>query len=154
MPTLISQHFLTEDREHDDILGPAHTYWISEVAGLTQFGALIEILEPGSLSSLKHWHRNEDECIYVLEGEITLIEGETETILHAGDVAAFKAGVAVGHQLHNRSNCSSRCLVVGTRAPVDTITYPDHDRACYRDRSLPDDIWTDGAGEPASNPHR
>ncbi|WP_018407536.1 cupin domain-containing protein [Methylocystis rosea] len=154
MPVITPQHFVTEDREQSDVCGPARAHWISEAAGLTQFGALIEILQPGSLSSLKHWHSAEDELIYVLEGEITLIEGETETILRAGDAAAFNAGVAVGHQLHNRSKRPTRCLVVGARAPVDAITYPYHDRVCHRDRSLPDDIWTDGSGAPASNPYR
>lgn len=153
MPAITPQQFVTEDREPSDVCGPARTLWISEAAELAQFGALIEVLEPGSKSSLTHWHRAEDEMIYVLEGEITLIEGETETILRAGDAAAFKAGVPVGHHLHNRSGLPSRCLVVGTRAPVDVITYPDHDRVCHRDRSLPDDTWTDGSGAPASNPY-
>jgi uncharacterized cupin superfamily protein len=154
MPAITPQQFVTEDREPGDDCGSARTLWISEAAALTQFGALIEVLEPGSLSSLKHWHSAEDELIYVLEGEVTLIEGETETILRAGDAAAFKAGVAIGHQLHNRSGQPSRCLVVGTRAPVDAITYPDHDRVCHRDRSLSDDIWTDGSGAAASSPYR
>lgn len=153
MPDIRPTQFVTEDRELGDVCGPASTLWLSEAAGLTQFGALIEILEPGSLSSLKHWHSAEDELLYVLEGEVTLIEGATETILRAGDVAAFKAGVAIGHHLHNRSEQPTRCLVMGTRAPIDKITYPDHDRVCHRDRSLPDDIWTDGAGTPATNPY-
>ncbi|MFD1153588.1 cupin domain-containing protein [Undibacterium aquatile] len=39
--------------------------------------------------------------------------------------------------LENRSSSQICCLVVGTRAPVDHITYPEHDRVCLRDRSLP-----------------
>ncbi|SFV34834.1 cupin domain-containing protein [Hyphomicrobium facile] len=153
MPAMTPKEFVHEDREPDNVCGPARTFWISEAAGLTQFGALIEVLEPGSRSSLTHWHSAEDELVYVLEGEVTLIEGESERILRAGDAAAFKAGVAVGHHLHNRSTRPTRCLIVGTRAPVDTITYPDHDRVCHRDRSLPDDIWTNSTGAPASNPY-
>ncbi|MCL6436400.1 MAG: cupin domain-containing protein [Leptolyngbyaceae cyanobacterium HOT.MB2.61] len=34
----------------------------------------MEVLQPGSRSSNKHWHSAEDEMVYVLEGEITLIE--------------------------------------------------------------------------------
>lgn len=154
MPVITPLHFMTDDRESTDPCGPARTHWVSEAAGLTQFAVLIEILEPGSLSSLKHWHSEEDELIYVLEGEVTLIEGDNETILREGDAAAFKAMVAVGHQLHNRSSRQTRCLVVGARAPVDTITYPDHDRVCHRDRSLPDDIWTDGAGAQVASPYQ
>ncbi|NEU83727.1 cupin domain-containing protein, partial [Nostoc sp. UIC 10630] len=89
----------------------------------------------------------------VLEGEITLIEGDTKTVLRPGDAATFKAGVAVGHFLENRSTKATRCLVVGNRAAVDTITYSDLDRVCHRDRSLPDDIWTNSLGEPAPSPY-
>jgi len=154
MPVITPQQFVTEDRKPGDVCGPARTLWISEAVELTQFGALIEVLEPGSLSSLKHWHSAEDELIYILEGEVTLIEGETETLLRTGDAAAFKAGIPVGHHLHNRSGRPSRCLVVGTRAPVDIIAYPDHDRVCHRDRSLADELWTNSAGAPDRNPYR
>jgi len=132
---------------------PDRTFWISEAGGLTQFGAFIEVLQPGSRSSIKHWHSAEDEMVYVLEGEITLIEGDAETVLRPGDAATFQAGVPVGHCLENRSFHATRCLIVGTRSAVDTITYPDLDRVCHRDRSLPDDIWTNGAGEPVPSPY-
>jgi uncharacterized cupin superfamily protein len=92
--------------------------------------------------------------VYVLEGQITLVEGNTETLLQPGDAATFRAGEPIGHFLENRGQVATRCLVVGTRAQVDTITYPDHDRVCHRDRSLPDDLWTDGTGNPASSPYR
>lgn len=127
---------------------------ISQAGDLTQFGAFIEILQPGSRSSIKHWHAAEDELVYVLEGEVTLHEGDSISVLRAGDSATFKAGVPVGHCFENRSDKPSRCLVIGTRAPVDTITYPDHDRVLHRDRSQPEDVWTDGAGVPASNPYQ
>ncbi|MDZ8067200.1 MAG: cupin domain-containing protein [Nostoc sp. DedQUE08] len=132
---------------------PNRMLWISEAGGLTQFGAFIEVLQPGSRSSIKHWHSAEDEMVYVLEGEIVLIEGDAKTVLRPGDAATFQAGVPIGHFLENRSSKATQCLIVGTRAEVDTITYPDHDRVCHRNRSLPDDIWTNGAGEPASSPY-
>lgn len=147
---------ITPDRmveEQSSAEGP-RTLWISEPGGLTQFGAFIEILPPGARSSIKHWHSAEDEMVYVLEGQITLIEGNSETLLKPGDAATFRAGERVGHCLENRGPVSTRCLVVGTRAPVDTITYPDHDRVCLRDRSLPDDIWMDENGNPAASPYR
>jgi uncharacterized cupin superfamily protein len=91
--------------------------------------------------------------VFVLEGAITLVEGDAETLLRAGDAATFKAGVAAGHCLDNRGDAPAHLFVVGTRSAVDVITYPDHDRVCHRDRSLPDDIWTDGAGKPAASPY-
>lgn len=154
MPAITPDRFIEEETSADESSPRDRTLWISEAGGLSQFGAFIEILQPGSRSSIKHWHSAEDELVYVLEGEITLVEGDSESRLRAGDAATFKAGVAQGHFLHNRSAAPTRCLVVGTRAPVDRITYPDHDRVCLRDRSLPDDIWTDHDGNPADSPYR
>jgi uncharacterized cupin superfamily protein len=154
MTVITPDRMIVEDVPSNGPCGLNRTLWISEAGGLTQFGALIEVLPPGSRSSIKHWHSAEDEMVYVLEGHITLIEGETETLLKPGDAATFRAGDPIGHYLENRSDMPTRCLVVGTRAPVDVITCPDHDRVCHRDRSLPDDIWTDGRGHAAANPYR
>jgi uncharacterized cupin superfamily protein len=57
---------------------PGCTHWISEAGGLTQFGACVEVLQPGSRLSIRHWHSAEDEFVYVLEGEVTAIEGMTK----------------------------------------------------------------------------
>jgi uncharacterized cupin superfamily protein len=154
MAVITPNRFLMEESPAESSGEPNRTLWISEVGSLTQFGAFIEVLQPGSRSSIKHWHSAEDEMVYVLEGQITVIEGTEETLLRAGDAATFRAGVPVGHYLENRSASATRCLVVGTRAPVDKITYPDHNRICLRDRSLPDDIWTDCAGEPALSAYK
>lgn len=153
MPAFTPSQVLSEDTPVPGAAEPNRSLWISETGKLTQFGAQIEVLQPGCRSSLKHWHRDEDEMVYVLEGEITLIEGDTATVLRPGDAATFKAGVPVGHCLENRSAAATRCLVVGTRAPVDRITYPDHDRVCLRDRAQPDDVWTDVSGQPADRPY-
>lgn len=153
MPALTPERFVREAVARPGGGPPDEAHWISEAGGLTQFGALIEVLQPGSWSTLKHWHSDEDELVYVLDGEVTLVEGETETLLGPGDAATFKAGVPVGHFLANRSATATRCLVVGTRATVDRITYPDHDRICHRDRRQPEDVFTTLAGEPAASPH-
>ncbi|MEH2108365.1 cupin domain-containing protein [Nostoc sp.] len=153
MTVITPDRFVVEESPSHAAHEPNRTLWISEAGGLTLFGAFIEVLQPGSRSSIKHWHSAEDEMVYVLEGEITLIEGDTKTVLRPGDAATFQAGVAVGHFLENRSAKATRCLVVGNRAAVDTITYPDLDRVCHRDRSLPNDIWTNSVGEPAPSPY-
>lgn len=153
MPVITPECFVSEESPAEGSSEPSRTLWISEAGGLTQFGAFIEVLQPGSRSSIKHWHSSEDELVYVLDGDITLTEGDEVSQLRAGDAATFKAGVSVGHFLENRSNAPTRCLVIGTRAPIDRITYPDHDRVCLRDRSLPDDIWTDLDGNSAGSPY-
>lgn len=153
MPKITPDQFILEETPGTGGATPTRTQFISDVGGLSLLGANIEELPPGAWSSIKHWHSAEDELVYVLQGVVTLIEGETETLLHPGDVATFRAGGGVGHCLVNRSASPTRCLVIGTRAPVDRITYPDHDRVCHRDRSATDDVWTDLAGRPASNPY-
>lgn len=153
MPVFTINQLVTEVNPVPGCAEPNQTLWVSETGELTQFGAFIEVLQPGCRSSIKHWHSSEDEMVYVLDGEITVVEGASETLMRSGGVATFRAGVPVGHYLENRSSTQTRCLVVGTRAPVDQITYPEHDRVCLRDRSLPDDLWTNLAGQPASSPY-
>ncbi len=110
MPVITPDHFLCEESAAEGLSEPNRTLWISEAGELTQFGAFIEVLQPGSRSSIKHWHSSEDELVYVLDGEITLIEGSTVSQLRVGDAATFKAGVAVGHFLENRSNHANSLL--------------------------------------------
>ncbi|MFC2970307.1 cupin domain-containing protein [Acidimangrovimonas pyrenivorans] len=100
---------------------------LGQAGGLTQFGVNIVILEPGALSSLRHWHLKEDEFVMVLEGECTLVQDAGETLMQPGDCAAFPAGDPDGHQFINRSDSEARFLVVGSRAPHEIATYSDVD---------------------------
>src|SRR6185312_15195683 len=104
-----------------------------------------ERLPPGSRSSHRHWHEAEDEFVYVLAGELVLIE-ETETLLQAGDAAGWRAGAPTAHCLENRSTGDAVLLVVGTRAPADVVHYPDHDVILYRDAD--GERFTRGDGTP------
>jgi uncharacterized cupin superfamily protein len=113
-------------------LGPYAYQLLSDPGGLTQYGAFIEVLPPGSRSSFRHWHETEDEMVYVLSGEVVLIE-DSETVLRAGDCAAWPAGLPVGHCLENRSDAEARYLVIGTRNRTDTFHYPDHDLITHKD---------------------
>ncbi|MCG6884642.1 MAG: cupin domain-containing protein [Silicimonas sp.] len=134
--------------------GPYEDLLFSDSGGLTQFGALVEILPPGSSSSVKHWHKTEDEMIYVLEGAVTLHEGDSVTVMHPGEAATFAAGVAAGHRLVNASEKPVKVLVIGTRAPRDVITYPDNDRVLTVERSPLERQWTTLDGKPADSPYR
>ena len=100
---------------------------LGEAGGLTQFGVNLVILAPGARSSLRHWHRNEDEFVMVTEGECVLVQDAGETLMLPGDCAAFPAGDPDGHCFINRSNAEARFLVVGTKAPSEVATYSDVD---------------------------
>ncbi len=112
--------------------GPFSEVVLGEQAGLSQFGVHIERLPPGSRSSFRHWHETEDELVYVLSGEVILVE-DTESLLKAGEAAAWKAGVPVGHCLENRSDQDATVLVVGTRAARGVVHYSDHDVVMHHD---------------------
>jgi uncharacterized cupin superfamily protein len=105
--------------------GPFSELILGDQVGLSQFGVRIERLAPGSKSSIRHWHSSEDELIYVLSGELVLVE-ERETTLHTGDAAGWAAGDAIAHNLVNRSDSEASFLIVGGRAADDIVTYPDH----------------------------
>jgi uncharacterized cupin superfamily protein len=110
-----------------EALGDYSNANLGDAAGLTQFGAHLEILHPGGKSSMRHWHEDEDELVYVLAGELTLVEDTGATPLGAGEAAAFKAGDANAHRLENRGAADATYLIVGTRAAHDRIHYADHD---------------------------
>jgi len=100
---------------------------LGEAGGLTQFGVNLVELQPGAGSSHRHWHSREDEFVMVISGELTLITDEGETLMRAGDYAAFPAGKPNGHHLINRSWGNGVFLVVGTRDQNDVVTYADVD---------------------------
>jgi uncharacterized cupin superfamily protein len=106
---------------------------LGNVAGLTQFGVNLTRLKPGAASALRHWHENEDEFVYVIEGELVLIEDGGETVLRPGDCAGFKAGVPNGHHLVNKSQRDAVYLEIGTRAAAERGHYPDVDLVFERD---------------------
>lgn len=128
MPIIRKADVPTHTPETPDALGSYTAAHFSDAGGLTQFGAFTETLPPGSRSSLKHWHANEDEFIFVIAGTATVHEGDTVTDIGAGDAACFPAGASAAHYLENTSDTDVTYLVVGTRSTGDVVTYPDHDR--------------------------
>jgi uncharacterized cupin superfamily protein len=95
--------------------------------GLRDFGVNLMTLPPGGWSSQRHWHSDEDEFVYVLEGELTLVEDDGETVLRAGDCAAFPKGTGNGHHLVNKFSATAVYLEVGSRNPHDLTTCSDVD---------------------------
>lgn len=100
---------------------------LGNAGGITDFGVNLMTLPPGKWSSQRHWHSHEDEFVYVLEGELTLIEDDAEVLLEAGDCAAFSKGSGNGHHLQNRSAKTAVYLEVGSRHPEDLTTCSDID---------------------------
>ena len=105
-----------------------------DLFGLTNYGVNLTRLAPGGVSALRHAHSRQDEFVYVLEGEPTLVTDAGETLLRAGICAGFKAGTGDGHHLINRTHADVVFLEVGDRSAADTVVYPDDDiRAVFGD---------------------
>ena len=100
---------------------------LGDAGGLRDFGVNLLELPPGAWSSQRHWHSAEDEFVWVLSGEVALVEDGGETLLRAGDCAAFPKGAPNGHHLVNRSDRTAVCLEAGTRSDDDVCTYSDID---------------------------
>ncbi len=108
-------------------MGRGITQSLGDAGDLTQFGAYLETLPSGATSSHRHWHEDEDEFLYMLTGEVTLIEDDGPHILHPGDAATWKAGVPNAHHLKNHTDAPATYLIIGTRAPRDVCHYAEVD---------------------------
>ena len=106
-----------------------HKRRLGDHAGLKNFGVNLTRLDPGAESSMRHWHTRQDEFIYVLEGEMTLVTNAGRQKLTPGMAAGFPAGKADGHQLVNETDKSVLYLEIGDRTPEDGATYSDVDMA-------------------------
>ncbi|MEO1536218.1 MAG: cupin domain-containing protein [Pseudomonadota bacterium] len=121
---------------------------LGDPIGLTQMGVGEVELAPGSATGLLHYHHGADEMIYVLDGEVTLVEeGGVEELLRAGDAAGWKAGDVLGHTIENRGNKPARLLEIGTRPAEDTAVYVGLD-LMYRARYGADITIRSRSGRP------
>lgn len=141
MPKVIPEELERYNGPHaaEPFAGPLGAYIgrrISSSAGMTKLGVNLETLMPGAFSSHRHWHDLTDELVVVLKGELVLIEDQGETLMRAGDIAAFPAGVANGHCLQNRSESAAEFVVVGSQDQNDRCFYSDIDLVLHPDRTL------------------
>lgn len=102
---------------------------LGDAAGLTQFGVNLTRLKPGATSALRHWHVEEDEFIYILEGEATLITDAGEQVLGPGMARASRPArkTAITSSTSPKPMCSSSRSAAATRArwaitPMSTCT--------------------------------
>ncbi|MBT4890929.1 MAG: cupin domain-containing protein [Rhodospirillales bacterium] len=98
---------------------------MGKAVGLTQFGVNLTTLPPGTWSTQRHWHLNEDEFVYIVSGEAVLVTDSGEQLLSAGMVAGFPAGKQDGHHLINKSDSPVTLIEVGSCAPREEGGYPD-----------------------------
>ncbi|WP_317133905.1 cupin domain-containing protein [Tropicibacter oceani] len=114
-------------KPYDQMFAGRRQLRLGQASGLTQFGANLVRLAPGAMSSLRHWHEQQDEFLMVTEGVLTLVDDKGDTEMRPGDCAAFPAGDPNGHHMVNRSDSIGAFLVVGTHTPTETGWYSDID---------------------------
>ncbi len=119
---------------------------LGDALGLNNFGVNLVTLPPGAWSAQRHWHSHEDEFVYVVEGELTLITDGGEQALTAGQVAGFPAGKADGHHLVNKGTAPATYLEIGDRRQDDAVTYPDAD--LHLEPAPEGHVFTNKKGEP------
>lgn len=100
---------------------------LGDLFGLSNFGVNLTTIKPGGISALRHAHATQDEFIYVIAGNPTLVTNAGESELAPGMCAGFPHGTGDGHQLLNRTQSDAIYLEVGDRSAGDSATYPDDD---------------------------
>ncbi len=105
---------------------------LGDLFGLRNFGVNLTTLAPGGESALLHRHSKQDEFIYILAGEPTLVTDVGETRLAPGMCAGFPAR-GVAHQLVNRTDADVVYLEMGDRTAGDEGSYPRDDLEAVMD---------------------
>ena len=102
---------------------------LGDVFGLKNFGVNLTRLAPNAESALRHSHEKQDEFVYILEGNPTLITDEGRMPLSPGMCAGFRAGTGNAHHLVNETDRDVVYLEIGDRTPGENAAYPDDDLA-------------------------
>jgi uncharacterized cupin superfamily protein len=106
---------------------------LGDALGLKNFGVNLVRLPPGGVSSQRHWHTKQDEFVWMVQGELTLVTNAGAQILGPGMCAGFPAGQDDGHHFLNHTAADALFLVVGDRTPGDAGHYSDIDLAAHHD---------------------
>jgi uncharacterized cupin superfamily protein len=132
-------------KRDDPAFGIMETANFSDTAGIKQYGAHLQTLQPGSKSSTRHWHEQEDEFLFVVAGRVTVVENDGPHVLEPGDAACWPSGEPNAHHVLNESDQPCSYLIVGTRLTHDVCHYPDAGTTLYTEG----DIWRleDAAGQ-------
>jgi uncharacterized cupin superfamily protein len=119
---------------------------VGDAVGMKNFGFNITTLEPGAWSSHRHWHTRQDEMIYLLEGELTLVTDSGRSVIKPGTAVGFPANSGESHNLINSGTTTAVYIEVGDRLPGDEVTYADVDLAARQ--NTPSYSFTKRDGSP------
>lgn len=118
---------------------------LGDKCGLTQAGVHLNTIPPNNISTVPHWHSNEDEWFYVIKAgagaRIVLYEDgkpaePREEEVKTGDFFGFPAAMRIGHVFKTGAD-ELTYLVGGSRKDVDVVHYPVIKVKAVIDRSGP-----------------
>ncbi len=110
---------------HDQKTRGRKSWALTRQFGLTQFGINRVELPPGAWSTLRHWHKTNDEVVVVISGELTLVTDEGEELVGPGDCVGFRMNDSNAHHFQNRSSQLAIYFDIGGRDLWDISTFPD-----------------------------
>ena len=110
---------------YDQPAAARHWKRLGAAAGFDDFGVNLVTVPPGAWSSQRHWHDADDEFLWMVGGELVLIEDQGRTVMRSGDMAAFPKNSGNGHHLVNESDADACFVVIG--ANKGGTSYPDID---------------------------
>lgn len=120
-----------ESWQHSDNYSSQQKH-IGDAAGCEKIGVTMEKLSPGKLSSVAHYHTKEEEHIYAMQGEATLLINGIPHPFKQGNYICFNANSAISHTLRNDSNEDFVFMVVGNRDMHDVVVYPENNKVQVR----------------------
>lgn len=82
-----------------------------------------EIIRPGARSSGAHFHTETEEIVYVLEGKLSAVEGDSRVEMVAGDAILFERGSEKPHFLWNTGEFDAHALVIRQRTKGSDIVF-------------------------------
>jgi uncharacterized cupin superfamily protein len=126
-------HFLNKDAVRNNKS-------IGDAVGLKNLGVHLITVAPGSRSTEYHFHYYEEECVYVLSGQGTVVIGDQSHKVGPGDFMGHPVN-KVPHEMINDGSEPLVCLVLGQRLAQDITDYPRQSKRLYRhsgERSMVD----------------
>ncbi len=133
----------------DERMSPSRA--IGYAAGLQRIGVHLVRVTPGSRTSYPHAEEDEEEFVYVVEGELDAwIDGELHRV-RTGDFIAFPAGTGICHTFLNNGEKDALLLSGGERRKSDNrIYYPLNPE---RRKDIPWSRWWDDVPRRELRPH-
>ena len=104
---------------------------LGDEVGLKNIGIHLITIAPGDKSTEFHFHKYEEEAIYVLSGHGTEVMGESTQKIAPGDFIGFPGG-GEAHETINDGTEPLVCLVIGQRLAQDVVDYPRKGKRLYR----------------------